>query len=225
MNNLLNPVFRQVAFKGNSKTLYRADANGEFVLAFEGEDNKLSMIRNRISQVIFELLSDCCVPNHYIRPHSVKEQKVVALEMLPFSVSMFISTNADIAQRLMCAQGMKLRSYLMELHLKQEGIPVVSKEHIASFGWLNSGEWGKIELSSRRVVDIVYSFFKAFGCTVASISLEFGRMYKEGAVHDILLADEMSLKNIELTIDDMVDLTTEQVYIEVAKRLGILKYE
>ncbi len=225
VNNLLNPVFRQIAFKGSNKTLYRADATGEFVLSFEGEDSKLCMIRNRISQIIFELLSDCGVANHYIKPHGMKEQKVVALEMLPFFVNVVGSTTDAVAKRLMCAPGMKLKNYLVELILKQNDNPVVSKEHIVSFDWIKAGEWEKIELSARRSMDIIYSFFKAFGFTVSAVCLEFGRMYKDGLAHDILLADEMSLQNIQLSIDDMVGMTEIDTYVEVAKRLGILKYE
>lgn len=225
MNNLLNPVFRQVAFKGTNKILYRCDTPGEFILSFEGEDNRLCIVRNRISQIIFELLTDCYVANHYIRSHGTKEQKVVALEMLPFTTNIYMSTTEALSKRLHCSANMKLRNYLIELTLKSPSHAVVSKDHIVSFDWLKQGEWEKIEQNSKRIMDIVYSFFKAFGCTVSALSLEFGRMYKDGAAQDILLADEMSLNNIQLSIDDMVGLSQTETSIEIAKRLGILKYE
>lgn len=227
MGNLLNPVFRQIASKGNNKTLYKSDALGELLLFFEGED-KFAIVRNRISQRLFELLAECCIPNHFLKSHGTREQKVVALEMLPFIVNGYFETTASMASRLNCSQGIKLKSYLLELEMKRHGEeehPIIAKEHVLNFAWLSELEWEKLENNFRRVMDIIYGFFKAFGCTVSMLSLEFGRLYKDGAPFDIMLADELSLNKIKIIVDDMIDLTEQEVQIEVAKRLGILKRE
>lgn len=227
MSNLLNPVFRQVVFKGATKVLYKSDNHGEFILSYENVDNKFGIIRNKISQIVFELLGECGVSNHFIRSYGLKEQKVVALEMLPFLVNICATTTEDVATRLFCGQGMRLKNYLLEFKMKQQGkeYPIISQEHIINFEWMNAQQLEKVKIYSNRAMDIVYSFFKAFGCIVSAIQLEFGRSYKDGQFHDVLLADEMSPKNIKLTVDDMIDLNEDEIYMEVAKRLGILKYE
>ena len=226
MSNLLNPVFRQIAFKGKNKTLYKSDVVGELVLSFEGEDN-FAIVRNRISQRLFQLLSECCVPNHFIKSYGTKEQKIIALEMLPFVVNGYFETTPYMASRLYCPQGIKLKNYLLELQLKNHETEhaIISKEHLINFEWVKEFEWEKIQSTFRRVMDIIYSFFKAFGCTVSTISMEFGRSYKDGLPCDILLADELNLKNIKMIVDDMIDLNEFELKNEVAKRLGILKYE
>lgn len=227
MSNVLNPAFRQVVFKGNNKTLYRSENDGEFVIAFEEENNNFAIIRNKTSQILFELLSDCGVSNHFVKSNGLKEQKVTALEMLPFVTTVYTSTTDDMAKRLDCGKGMKLKNYLLELKMKQSGreYPIISKDHVLSFDWISESELEKLSASANRVMDILYSFFKAFGCTISAIDLEFGRSYSNGIAKDIVLADELSVRNIKMLVDDMLLLQGHDLVIEIAKRLGILKYE
>lgn len=227
MSNLVNPAFRQVAFKGENKVLYKADGTGEFVLSFDSDNSKISIIRSRFSQIVFDLLTECAIPNHFLRAHGQKEQIVTALEMLPFIVNVHTSTNQDMSNRLYCAEGIKLRSSLLELKMRVQGkdYPVISKEHAINFGWITEDDWQKIITSAYRTMDVLYGFFRAYDATITSISLEFGRRYKDGVAQGILLADEMSPKNISLIINDMIGVEEEEIYFEMAKRLGILKYE
>ncbi len=227
MSNLLSPIFRQTAYKGENKILYKSDSIGQFILSFDNADAKICMIRNKISQVIFELLSECGIPNHFLKAHGLKEQTVIALEMMPFVVNIHTSTNADIANRLYCQEGMKLKNYLIEFRMKVKDkvYPVISKEHVVNFEWVNQVEAEKIVNMATRIMDVLYGFFRAYDCTVSSISLEFGRMYKDGVAQDILLADEMSPKNISFIPNDMLEVSNEDLYVELAKRFGILKYE
>lgn len=227
MNNLLNPVFRQVALRGRNKILYKGEQVGDFVLAFDDEDPQMSMIRNKISNMIFELLSECGVQNHFIKPHGIKEQTVVALEMLPFMVEMHSHTNADLAKRFHCQEGVRFKNYLMEIKIKdaKQEYSLISQDHIINFEWVNNVESAKIVAVAHRVMDILYGFFRAYDCTLNSVRLEFGRRYVDGVAKDILIADEMSPKNLQFTFNDVCDLNENDLYIEMAKRLGILKYE
>ena len=225
MSNVINPVFRQTAIKGRSKTFFKSDNLGQFILLFDAEDPKISLIRNRISQIVFELLTDCFIPNHFIKNHGLKEQVVSALEMLPFAINIHAFTDAAMATRLHCATGMRLKNYLIEIALKDESNTLLSSEHVVGFEWLTKQECELVFNYSRRIMDIIYSFFKAFGIIVTSCKLEYGRGYVEGQMYDILLADEMSPKNISFMIPDMIEEDEKSLYIEIAKRLGIFKYE
>jgi len=227
VNNLLNPVFRQIALKGRTKVLYKGDEVGQFVLAFEDENMQASIIRNKISHLIFELLGECGVSNHFIRQNGPKEQVVTALETLPFVVDIFTQTDADLAKRFHCQEGLKFKSYLAEVRVKDSSkeYSLISKEHLLNFEWISLEESSKIFSVSHRVMDILYGFFRAYDCTVQSVRLEFGRSYKDGVATGVLLADEMSPKNINFVFNDTLDVSGEDLYFEVAKRLGILKCE
>lgn len=229
--------------KGGNKILYKSEGTGEFILSFDDEDAKLCAISNKISQIIFELLTEAGVPNHFLKAHGQKEQVIVALEMLPFICNIHTATTGDMANRLSCASGMKLKKNLLELKLKRPNVSglrdhvnasksdrkregsIISSEHVLNFEWVTKDEWQKIHTISLRIMDVLYGFFRALDCTINSIALEFGRMYKNGTVHDILLADEMTPRNISFSINDMLEIEPKEMYIELAKRLGVLKYE
>lgn len=226
-DNLVSPIFRQSVISGNNKNLYKGSEKGIFILSFLDNSEKISHIRNRISAVIWDLLTHIGVNNHFLRISGPREQIVSSLEMLPFFLEVHNITNQEFSDRIGCSAGIKLPKGLVEIRFKapEKGDPIISREHISSFGLLKDGEWDELSSATIRVNDILQGFFKALGITLVSMRLDFGRLYRNGEKISMCLGDEMSPKNLSLSIDDMLDLDSDILYFEVAKRFGILRDE
>lgn len=227
MENILTPNFRQIAIKGKNKTFFRADALGEFVMFFEG-DMLQTTLRNKVSQIIYELLNDYSISHHFVRANGQKEQVVSALEMIPFVLNISAYTTQSIVQQLRCSSGMRLKTYLIEMNLKNFDMAFVSAEHVIAFEWITRQDWEFINETARRVMDIISAYFKAYDATVTNIKLEFGRSYKNGKVQGMVIGDELNFRNIEFFINNAPSLNPsdilqkEQLHREMAIRFGIL---
>jgi len=221
--NLIDPSFRQVAIKGKNKTLYATEEKGVFTLSFEEENEDIAILRSKISHQLFSVIKDCSIANHFVSVSGIKEMNVRALEVLPFVTNIYSFTNNVLSKRLFCASNMKLKNYLIELHMKNTpNETLISQEHVLSFGWLTEQEMQKLNDVTKRVMDIFYGHFKALGITITSISLEFGKFYDSGKVLDVLVCDELSPKNISFHIDDKLKCSYEEACVEFATRMGIL---
>ena len=124
---------------------------------------------------------------------------------------------------------------LVEFYYKKDelGDPMVSEEHIASFGWATPQEMDDMVSTALRVNDFLAGLFAAVGIRLVDMKLGFGRFFEGDTVRTIL-ADEISPDSCRLwdletneKLDkdrfrrDMGGVT--EAYAEVATRLGIFK--
>ena len=110
------------------------------------------------------------------------------------------------------------------------GDPIISREHILNFKWLNLIELDLINEQCLRINDYLQGLFRGIGIKLVDFKLEFGKTKSDEA---ILLADEISPDTCRLW-DQETDKKLDKdrfrnnlgnlinAYQEVAKRLGIL---
>ena len=115
--------------------------------------------------------------------------------------------------------------------------PLISKEHIISFGWATNDELKIIDKMSLRINDIITGIFRGVGIKLIDFKVEYGKIWnKEKEKKEIVLADEISPDTCRLW-----DAKTEkkldkdrfrrdlgnivQAYQEVARRLVIMHEE
>ena len=115
--------------------------------------------------------------------------------------------------------------------------PLISKEHIFSFGWASEKEIEEIDKTTLRINDILSGIFRAIGIKLVDFKIEYGKAWnKDNETSEIVLADEISPDTCRLW-----DAKTEkkldkdrfrrdlgniiQAYQEVARRLGIMPEE
>ena len=128
---------------------------------------------------------------------------------------------------------------LLEYCYKKDELndPLISKEHIYSFGWAIEDDLKIIDQMSLRINDILSGIFRAVGIKLVDFKIEYGKIWnKENEKKEIVLADEISPDTCRLW-----DAKTEkkldkdrfrrdlgniiQAYQEVARRLGIMHEE
>ena len=137
------------------------------------------------------------------------------------------------------SEGTILDKPLLEYCLKKDELsdPLISKEHIFSFGWATEQEIKIIDKTTMRINDILTGMFRAVGIKLVDFKIEYGKAWnKDSEKKEIVLADEISPDTCRLW-----DVKTEkkldkdrfrkdlgniiQAYQEVARRLGIMPEE
>lgn len=236
---------RRRVYEGKAKILYEGPEPGTLVQHFKDDATAYNnrkhdriegkgVLNNRISEYIFQKLTDIGVPTHFIKRLNMREQLIREVEIIPIEVVVRNIAAGSLSKRLGMDEGTQLPRSIIEFYYKNDelGDPMITEEHITAFGWANPQEIDEMMALALRINDFLTGLFLGIGIRLVDFKVEFGRLY-EGEVMRILLADEISpdccrLWDIETSdkLDkdrfrkDMGGLV--EAYQEVARRLGIL---
>ena len=185
------------------------------------------VLNNRISEYVLTNLSQCGIKTHLVKRLNMREQLIKKAEIFPIE---FIVRNIATGS---------LDKPLLEYCYKKDELddPLVSKEHIFSFGWATKEEIKIIDKMTLRINDLLTGMFRAIGIKLVDFKIEYGKAWnKDTEKKEIVLADEISPDTCRLW-----DAKTEkkldkdrfrkdlgniiQAYQEVARRLGIMPEE
>ena len=192
------------------------------------------ILNNRISEHILANLNQVGIKNHLVKRINMREQLIKLVEIIPIEFIVRNITTGSITKRLGIEDGTILDYPLIEFCLKNDdlGDPLVSKEHILSFKWMNALELEWIDSELRRINDFLQGMFRGVGIKLVDFKVEFGRTEIDGK-KEIILADEISPDTCRLwdiSTDKKLDKdrfrnnlgNIIQAYQEVARRLDIL---
>ena len=190
------------------------------------------ILNNRISEYILQNLNQIGIKNHLVKRINMREQLIKLVEIIPIEFIVRNIATGSLTKRLGIEDGTMLNRPLIEYCLKNDelGDPLISREHILTFDWLNVIELDWITEECRRINDFLQGMFRGVGIKLVDFKVEFGRSLNENS---ILLADEISPDTCRLW-----DVKTERKldkdifrkdlgnlidgYQEVARRLDIL---
>ena len=190
------------------------------------------ILNNRISEHILKSLTEIGIKNHLIKRLNMREQLVELVNIIPIEFVIRNIATGSLTKRLGIEEGTVLDYPLIEYCLKNDdlGDPIVSREHILNFKWLNKIELEEINEQCLRINDFLQGIFRGIGIKLVDFKIEFGKAKSD---EKIILADEISPDTCRLW-----DATTEkkldkdifrnnlgdliQGYQDVARRLGIL---
>ncbi len=192
------------------------------------------ILNNRISEHILSNLSQIGIKNHLVKRINMREQLVKIVEIIPIEFIVRNITAGSLTERLGIEEGTVLESPLIEYCLKNDelGDPLISREHILAFNWMNIIELNWINDEIKRINDFLQGMFRGVGIKLVDFKVEFGRIEKSGN-KQIILADEISPDTCRLwdvTTDKKLDKdrfrknlgNLIEAYQEVARRLDIL---
>ena len=190
------------------------------------------ILNNRISEYILQNLNQIGIKNHLVKRINMREQLIKLVEIIPIEFIVRNIATGSLTKRLGIEDGTMLNRPLIEYCLKNDelGDPLISREHILTFDWLNVIELDWITEECKRINDFLQGMFRGVGIKLVDFKVEFGRSLNENC---ILLADEISPDTCRLW-----DTKTERKldkdifrkdlgnlidgYQEVARRLDIL---
>ncbi len=236
---------RTPIYEGKAKTLYEGPDPGTLIQYFKDDatafNNKKKdsisgkgVINNRISEFIFERLTEIGIPNHFIKRLNMREQLIYAVEIIPIEVIVRNYVAGSFAERFKAEEGEPIGGPLIEFCLKDDklGDPFIAEEHIYAFDLCDPVELEEIRLHTIRINDYLSGLFRGCGIRLADMKLEFGRQYDETGYPMLMLADEISPDNCRLwdiKTGEKMDKDrfrrdlggVSEYYREVANRLGI----
>ena len=190
------------------------------------------ILNNRISEHILSSLSEIGIKNHLIKRLNMREQLVEMVNIIPIEFIIRNIATGSLTKRLGIEDGTVLDYPLVEYCLKDDklGDPIISREHILNFKWLNIIELDFINEQCLRINDYLQGLFRGVGIKLVDFKVEFG---KTKSNETIILADEISPDTCRLwdqETDRKLDKdrfrkdlgNVSEAYQEVARRLGIL---
>ena len=230
-------------YEGKAKIIYASPEKNLVIQHFKDDATAFNnqkkatiegkgILNNRISEHILSNLNQVGIKNHLIKRINMREQLVKSVEIIPIEFVVRNIATGSLTKRLGIEDGTVLDYPLIEYCLKNDdlGDPLVSREHILSFNWMNIMELELINDQCKRINDFLQGMFRGVGIKLVDFKLEFGRTPQDS---NIILADEISPDTCRLW-----DLATEKKldkdifrkdlgsliegYQEVARRLDIL---
>ena len=169
----------------------------------------------------------------------MREQLIRKAEIFPIEFIVRNIATGSLTKRLGISEGTVLEKPLLEYCYKKDELqdPLVSKEHIYTFGWASEKNIKEIDKITLRINDLLLGMFRGIGIKLIDFKIEYGLAWnKDTEEKEIVLADEISPDTCRLW-----DLKTEkkldkdrfrkdlgnviQGYQEVARRLGIMPEE
>ena len=230
-------------YEGKAKILYASPEKNLAIQHFKDDATAFNnqkkttiegkgILNNRISEHILSNLNQIGIKNHLIKRINMREQLVKIVEIIPIEFIVRNIASGSLTTRLGIEEGTVLSRPLIEYCLKNDdlGDPLISREHILTFDWLNIMELDWISEECRRINDFLQGMFRGVGIKLVDFKVEFGRSSQD---NNIILADEISPDTCRLwdsatekKLDK--DIFRENLgnliegYQEVARRLNIL---
>ena len=234
---------RKKLYEGKAKIIYSTDDKNLVIQHFKDDATAFNnqkkatiegkgILNNRISEHILSSLSEIGINNHLIKRLNMREQLVELVNIIPIEFVIRNIATGSLTKRLGIEEGTILDYPLIEYCLKNDklGDPLISREHILNFKWLDILELDLINEQCLRINDFLQGIFRSVGIKLVDFKVEFG---KTKLNDKIILADEISPDTCRLW-DQLTDKKLDkdrfrknlgkvvESYQEVARRLGIL---
>lgn len=237
---------RKVIYEGKAKIIYEGTEPGTFIQYFKddataGNGAKKAVIagkgvlNNRISAHIMTKLEGIGVPTHFLKSLNMREQLVRQVEVIPLEIVVRNIAAGSLCGRLGIKEGTILPNPIVEFYYKKDDLndPMVTEQHIFTFGWADPFELEEMIGQTYRVNDYLNGLFAGIGLKLVDFKLEFGRLWGEYDELYIILADEISPDNCRLwdaATGEKLDKdrfrqdlgNVVEGYQEIAKRLGLV---
>ncbi|MBX2834774.1 MAG: phosphoribosylaminoimidazolesuccinocarboxamide synthase [Micavibrio sp.] len=202
---------RKLIHEGKAKIIYEGPEAGTLIQYFKDDATAFNaekkdtiagkgVLNNRISAHLMTKLETIGIPTHFIKSINMREQLVRQVEIIPLEVVVRNVAAGSLVKRLGLEEGQHLQRPLVEYYYKKDelGDPMISEEHIMTFGWADPYEMEEMVTMAWRINDYLSGLFSGIGLTLVDFKLEFGRIYGEFGEVYIVLADEISPDNCRL---------------------------
>ena len=185
---------------GKAKSLYTTDVSDQLIMhfrddtsAFDGKKKEALLgkgaVNNQFNAFIMEHLEAKGVNTHHIEVLNSTDSLVYKLEMFPIECVVRNRATGSICRRLGTKDGLILDTPLFEFFLKDDelGDPLITDEHILSFGWAGEEDIKEMKEITLNINTILCELFLSSNLILVDFKVEFGLF--DGK---LLLADEFT---------------------------------
>ena len=144
---------------------------------------------NQISAILFRLLAEREIPNHFLETAGERAMLVRKLEMIPVEVVVRNVIAGSMAKRLGLSEGTKPPRPVLEFYYKNDqlGDPMVNDYHIKALNLASDQEIEAMKDLSARINKVLLDILAPLRIELVDFKLEFGCFNGQ-----ILLGDEIS---------------------------------
>ena len=188
-------------YEGKAKIIYASPQKNLVIQHFKDDATAFNnqkkakidgkgILNNRISEYILSNLNQVGIKNHLIKRINMREQLVKAVNIFPIEFIVRNIAAGSLCKNLGIEEGTTLEKPLIEYCLKNDdlGDPMISREHILTFNWLNESTLDLITDECKRINDFLQGLFRGVGIKLVDFKVEFGKTSND----EIILADEIS---------------------------------
>ena len=193
-------------YEGKAKIIYETNDKNLVIQHFKDDATAFNnlkkakvegkgVLNNRISEFILTNLSQSGIKTHFIKRLNMREQLIKKAEIFPIEFIVRNISTGSLTKRLGIPEGTVLEKPLLEYCYKKDELndPLISREHIYSFGWATENEIKTIDIMTLRINDILTGMFRAVGIKLVDFKIEYGKTWnKDREKNEIVLADEIS---------------------------------
>jgi len=208
---------RMLIYEGSSKKIYSGFDEDTLVVHFIG-DGSTEVVRAKTSEALWLYLRGIGIDNGFVRGLNVREQLVKAVDIHPVFMTIHNISQIDLRTRLGIQEGTLFPNSLVEWRFRSKALddPIVSREHITCFGWLQGNELDRMQAIGVRANDVLRALFCCLGLRIASIELEFGICNNQ-----LILTGELSPRTIKYWDDDRHTTMLENTVYQVLQDIPI----
>ncbi len=225
-------------YEGKAKKIYTTNITNQFIVtykddatAFNGEKKgsigEKGVVNNKMSAILFQLLSEKGIENHYISLLNEREMVVKAVKIIPLEVIIRNVVAGSMAKRLGLEEGSPLKTPVLEFCYKNDelGDPLINDDHIMALQLADLTQIQQLKQMALNINKVLQQFFFNKELRLIDFKLEFG-LFEDR----IILADEISPDTCrlwDLTTNEKLDKdrfrrdlgNVEEAYKEVLNRI------
>ncbi|MBN2605327.1 MAG: phosphoribosylaminoimidazolesuccinocarboxamide synthase [Bacilli bacterium] len=227
-------------YEGKAKKVYKTDSSDQVYIyykddatAFNGvkkaEIKNKGILNNKITEVLFNKLSNKGIKNHFISRVDERTQLCQKVDIIPLEFIVRNVIAGSMAKRLLIKEGTIPSNTILEICYKKDelGDPLINDHHAVAIGLCSYEELNHMYEVVRKINDILSELFMKENIILVDFKVEFGKNMNG----EILLADEISPDTCRLWDKDTLEKldkdrfrrdlgSIEEAYIEILNRIN-----
>uniref|UniRef100_UPI001034D56D phosphoribosylaminoimidazolesuccinocarboxamide synthase n=1 Tax=Clostridioides difficile TaxID=1496 RepID=UPI001034D56D len=156
----------------------------------KAEIDSKSILNNKISTIIFEMLKENNINTHFIKSLSDREMLVKKVEILPLEIIVRNIAAGSICKRVGLEEGVVFDEPIFEISYKNDayGDPMLNDDYAVAMKLATREELKFLREETLKINELLKAFFLKLNLKLVDFKIEFGKD-SEG---NIILADEVS---------------------------------
>jgi phosphoribosylaminoimidazole-succinocarboxamide synthase len=192
---------KQPLYEGKAKRLFETEDENLLLVEYKDTATAFNAAKketivgkgkynNEISSLIFTMLKEKGLENHFIMQVSEREQIVKKTTIIPIEVVVRNVYAGSLAKRLGKKEGEDLPKPIVEFYYKDDnlGDPLINEDHIETLKLASKQQLYTMREMALSINKELTDYFSACRVRLVDFKLEFGT----DAENNILLADEIS---------------------------------
>ena len=194
----------ELIYEGKAKKVFSHDDTDKVIIEFKDDATAFNALKKAkfegkgklnclISARIFELLKKNNIPTHFIELKTENIMIAHKIKVIPLEIVLRNTAYGSLCKQTTIEPGTSLAKPLIDIYLKNDELndPLITKDRIELMNILSSQDLDLIIDLTKKINEILKSFFKNVQLKLVDFKLEFGYDSK----NNIILGDEISPDN------------------------------